>query len=560
VLLNGSNVLEFRLSVTWLPSIVNTDIKIVVTAPWLRPGHTIFKYRRFMRALPPVGGAVPVQVDHAHRSLLVDGQLFFGTGWFGDLQQSPGIKHWSPSSAGGSWKMGANAADEMIRTQATLGDNILMAYGLDEVNASLQLRFLDQCAAVGIKVLCPLGEPLSGGAAAFNASEDVTNHIVRTVTAVANHSAIIGYYICDDCCASHVSVSGQAKLYNMIKTLDPYHIIVGALQCYGAFWQWTDVMSEEAPGKPTVGAVIPVGEQPRLQLSLDVIMWEDYHQFDYPQLSDATAAGEIRRGAWFEPIINCYGLYMRPYPGETEHETIHPNSPVATRTSLWLSVLQQDTPMQLTFILDGDAWAPPQWRSDNGWLQTVAVQGWAAEAKMLTPSLMPLFGSDALNGTDEQMVVVQSVELLSASKKNDCNPGEQNCGPSGYSTSPLVARGFREDCTNTSGICVHVVVANLAKTSPAKFTLSIRLPAAPNASNVTQPPLASRLFGNGGYDVNFMCRTDCVEGVIDDYIGAADTVVYEIGCTGPRAVDGQAWEGCANRRVRCSDFMWGCSH
>jgi hypothetical protein len=52
--------------------------------------------------------------------------------------------------------------------------------------------------------------------------------------------------------------------------------------------------------------------------------------------------------------------------------------------------------MQLTFVLDGNAWAPPDWSINNGWLDTVAVQGWTAEAKMLAPSLMPLFGSDAL--------------------------------------------------------------------------------------------------------------------------------------------------------------------
>eukprot|EP01047_Picozoa_sp_COSAG01_P023289 COSAG01_NODE_1405_length_10451_cov_8.718998_2_plen_171_part_00 len=142
------------------------------------------------------------------------------------------------------------------------------------------------------------------------------------------------------------------------------------------------------------------------------------------------------------------------------------------------------------------------------------------------------------------------------------NGGEQNCGPSGYSSSPLVARGFQEDCAsvNASGICVHVVVANLAKVSPARFTLSVRLPAAPMASNVTQPPLVSRLFANGGYDVQFKCHSNCQEGVIEDWIAAADTVIYEIGCHAPRAVDGHAWTSCANRRVTCSDFMWGCGH
>ena len=237
------------------------------------------------------------------------------------------------------------------------------------------------------------------------------------------------YYICDDCCAGQSSISKQAQLFNAIKQLDPYHIVVGALQCWSGFWQFSDVLSATGcPGpdspchpqswdsyQPTEGAVIPLGESPRLQLSLDVIMWEDYHQFDYPPLSDAPIGKEVRRGIYFQPLVNCYGLYLRPYPGETEHETIHPNSPTATRTSLWLSVLQYDAVQQLTFVLDGNAWAPPEWSSDNGWLQTVAVQGWAAEAKMLTPSLFPAFGSRAFNGTDRPMYFDPPVADVSGS-------------------------------------------------------------------------------------------------------------------------------------------------
>ena len=463
-------------------------------------------------------------------------------------------------------------------------------YGLDELNTSLKLAFLDKCASVGVKVLMPLGEPLSGGPSHYDpASMSSTGWLRGNVALVKNHSALLGYYICgttlirarvcavcivcsfadrmptaaDDCCGSQLDVSAQAQLYNAIKTLDPWHIVTGSLQCTGAFWRWTDVASEAAPGHAASStAVIPLGVQPRLQLALDMILWEDYHDFDFPPLKDAPRKEEIRRGAWFEPMVNCLGRYARPYPGETEHEAIYSNGPTATRTSLWLSVLQYDTYGQLTFTLGGNAWAPPDWSVDDGWLDNIAVQGWAVEAKMLAPSLMPLFGSDALNGTDVDMVTVQSAELLSV-RTQDCKPSEQDCSPSGWATSPVVARGFAEDCnsaTNTSGVCAHVVVMNLAKTSPAKFALSVRLPGAPDASNATQPPLVSRLFANGGYDVDFKCGPDCIEGVIEDWLGAGDTVVYEIGCSGARATRGQPWQSCSNRRVSCSDFMWGCSH
>ena len=34
----------------------------------------------------------------------------------------------------------------------------------------------------------------------------------------------------------------------------------------------------------------------------------------------------------------------------------------------------------------------------------------------------------------------------------------------------------------------------------------------------------------------------------------------DCGCSGARATRGQPWQSCSNRRVSCSDFMWGCSH
>ena len=90
----------------------------------------------------------------------------------------------------------------------------------------------------------------------------------------------------DDCCGSQLDVSAQAQLYNAIKTLDPWHIVTGSLQCTGAFWRWTDVASEAAPGHAASStAVIPLGVQPRLQLALDMILWEDYHDCKIVMLS-----------------------------------------------------------------------------------------------------------------------------------------------------------------------------------------------------------------------------------------------------------------------------------
>ena len=70
-------------------------------------------------------------------------------------------------------------------------------YGLDELNTSLKLAFLDKCASVGVKVLMPLGEPLSGGPSHYDpASMSSTGWLRGNVALVKNHSALLGYYIC----------------------------------------------------------------------------------------------------------------------------------------------------------------------------------------------------------------------------------------------------------------------------------------------------------------------------------------------------------------------------
>ena len=117
--------------------------------------------------------------------------------------------------------------------------------------------------------------------------------------------AQLGWYICDDCSRGEAVTSSQALLYNAVKRVDPWHIVTGALQGDQVFWQWSDYTSYLQPATPTRSAVIPDGTQPRLQLALDLILWEDYREFDYPEPGSAFVPGEIRRGMNFEPIVNC---------------------------------------------------------------------------------------------------------------------------------------------------------------------------------------------------------------------------------------------------------------
>jgi hypothetical protein len=48
-------------------------------------------------------------------------------------------------------------------------------------------------------------------------------------------AALLGYYICDDCCHTiDIGVSYQAQALNFIRAIDPYHVITGAVNCGSA--------------------------------------------------------------------------------------------------------------------------------------------------------------------------------------------------------------------------------------------------------------------------------------------------------------------------------------
>ena len=74
--------------------------------------------------------------------------------------------------------------------------------GLQALHPPAQLAFLDACATLGVKVMYdmqPLGMTALGG---MNYDTDWASatwkaDVVANVSLVRNHSAILGYYICD---------------------------------------------------------------------------------------------------------------------------------------------------------------------------------------------------------------------------------------------------------------------------------------------------------------------------------------------------------------------------
>ena len=110
--------------------------------------------------------------------------------------------------------------------------------------------------------------------------------------------------ICDDCCPLDENVGNitlQAKFYNLIKSIDPYHLTTGAIQCNANTWMWSDVPapganhsllgggSEHAPPPPTTDCNPEPEHQPMLQLSLDVLLVENYA---------ATLRSHAHDGSW----------------------------------------------------------------------------------------------------------------------------------------------------------------------------------------------------------------------------------------------------------------------
>ena len=287
----------------------------------------------------------------------------------------------------------------------------------------------------------------------------------------------------------------------------------------------------------------PSASQPRLQLALDVVLFENYVTSPSGELN----APVIRQGAAFEPIINSHGLWS------TASTRQFPATPSATRSALWLSVIEADLTQQLTFVLLANSWSAPGKSADDGWLQTVAVASWAQEARMLAPSLNPAFGVQS----EAALVVVSNASRLAA--------GGSSLPPQ----SVIRARGWHEECTaetNSSGICMHIVAVNLMRDSPAGFTLTVTVPGYAeyerHTGNPPYPAPASRLFGNGGYDVAIECGgVNCTEGRLEDFVGAGETVVYEVGCRGPRfaepprGVNRLDFQRCADRRVVATGLL-----
>ena len=177
---------------------------------------------------------------------------------------------------------------------------------------------------------------------------------------------------------------------------------------------------------------------------------------------------------------------------------------------------------------------------------------------MLAPSFYPTFG--LFPPQPYRYVSIESASVLRHDVVSD--------------RAPVRARAWREACgpqSNSSGLCMHVIVVNTVQDSTVSFSVRLLLDqlrqedselAVNSRSEQPQwgfPMQATALFETGGYNV-----TVDQGGLLSDFVGPGQTMIYEVGCNGPRQLEpgagretgAQAWSqplwlSCANRRVQC---------
>jgi hypothetical protein len=511
-------VVEMRLlfSFAGLPATINQDVFISITAD----GRTYTKVKRMQRYPPPANSstALVVQVDHSTRSLLVDGRVFAGNGYY--------VNFIGQGETGGYHNDGLsyNGAAASLLRDAQRGVNQGMIYELGTFTAEQQLAILDELHSGGYKVLYDLMSPLCAlrpedtacmhsvrlngclngtGPDCISNNADLRSVIDRTVGLVKDHPAVLAYYICDDCCYSDNGTSFQSQAYNYIKELDPYHAVVGAVQCAPS-WSFLDSPSQITPTSNLSQAVIGLGEQPATQISLDYIMQENYGRRFVDSSCNGSWAqciggdGILRNGIRFEPLVNCLGV------GAFGSEQADGPSEEKFASLAYLGLIEAGMMDHLTFVIDSG-------HPSDGY-QVDAQTRVAEQFRELRPSLQGTFGANF-----ELTAAIEAV--------GDDAPG---CDRS-YLGSCLRAKVFEEETkAGGGGVCAHLIVVNVNATFAAQFRVTLG-----SGGKLAPTGPAVRLFGMGKN------LSISAEGALDtDWIAPGGHNVYRIGCAASKPVHG----------------------
>lgn len=246
--------------------------------------------------------------------------------------------------------------------------------------------------------------------------------------------------------------------------------------------------------------------QPLLQLSLDVVMYENYDSsitahagtgwwnnsgFTGPALG---GDGNLRFGLFQEPIVNCNAMSNSfeeakgYYPDMAKDNTFPPS---ALRSALWMGAVTANAVSQLLWLFGTDPVPYGPWQQAN-----MAAQ-WATEVEELMPSLYAPFGTrDAVTASVAQ--TPQEIAGLATAAE-------------------LRLRSWQEQPD-----CVHVVLININTSVPARPTVVLT-----GATAGLQGGEAKRLF-DAVYNVPTKALSHDVL-IFTDWVAAGHANAYRLG-------------------------------
>ncbi len=148
-----------------------------------------------------------VRIDRTSGGLLVDGLPFFPFGFYC------------------YWPVQQTLAEEEV----VKGFNMMSPYWkIEKKNLKERKKFMDRCAALGIKVNYNLCSVAGGGGAGSQKDKDkspdeLKSLLIKEVEAFRDHPALLSWYISDEPVGQGVSPEELQEPYDLIKELDPYH-------------------------------------------------------------------------------------------------------------------------------------------------------------------------------------------------------------------------------------------------------------------------------------------------------------------------------------------------
>ena len=347
-------------------------------------------------------------------------------------------------------------------------------YGLAAHNLSSQRWLFDRAEAAGVKLLLELaGFQAVPPAADAEASDpcglwrdtpaySFRAELERVVTHARSHPAILGYFLCDDCVGNRWNqevtwprnyrcVSSLAQVYSFVKTLDPIHVLAGAIDSGAWGWWFSDTVSL-LPPTPAVLSALDLGQatttvdgkkmpaQPTTQLSLDLFLCENYYANPRAHASTASSPldwdrdGSLVQGLRHSAVFNSVGLWFPPSLPTPPTYT----SAAAFRSVMWLGVLTAGMTHQLAFIF-GEFCEASGCHAD----MTDQLGQWSStELAPVLPAIRREFADTVQPGVQV--------------------PGDD-----------LRARAWRNPATNGGGI--YVVVVNL-NAAPSAVNVTVKAP------------------------------------------------------------------------------------